>query len=238
MGIIVLSALFTILALVAVGAAIWVALYAAGFFQYLGGKKISPSAVDKETLLNRLLALNDPSKPYRIIQGDDTDLVAEWNIVDANWYGIFSKNRLSKTYHARLLLDESRHSVRCFEELGSVEWTAGTSGLVPSLHFQKTFFRGRILAQKEWAVGYGIKDVAPLEVGKVYQYKFDINDIRGPIEAAVKENGWEWVPVTVKKYAVYQQPLTTNRQTTLCPHCGGEIRADAVFCPKCGQKVG
>ncbi len=190
--------------LIGAGAGIYFALYAMGFFNYLGGKKSNPNAVSKQTLTGRLLALNDESKPYRIVQGEDTDLVAEWKIVDAEWYGIFSKSGLKDTYKARLLLDETRHSVRCFEELGSVTWSAGTDGLTPHISYQKTFFRGRILYKKEWAKGYGIRELNPPEAGKIYDYKFDINEIRGPIIVTVEDNGWEWVPVTAQRHATFQ----------------------------------
>ena len=195
-----------LIGLAGAAAGIYFAFYAAGFFQYLGGKRSSPNAVSKETLFSRLIALNDPSKPYHLVRGKDTDLVAEWKIVDAKWYGIFNKSGFKEAYRAGLLLDEARHSVRCYEELGSVSWTAGTKGLVPSVHYQTSFFRGRILFKKEWGKGYAIKDPKTLEVGKVYDYKFDVNEIRDPIAAVVRENGWEWVPVTVKRHAIYQQP--------------------------------
>jgi hypothetical protein len=237
----VVGAIALILGLAAAGVGIYFALYAAGMFQYLGGKRASPSATSKEGLTRQLLALNDPSKPYRLTKGEDTDLVAEWNIVDAMWYGIFSKNRLSETYRACLLLDETRHSVRCYEELGSVNWSGGIKGLTPMVHYRKSFFRGRILYKKELGKGYGIKQLSPLEAGKVYDYKFDINEIRAPIEAAVRENGWEWVPVTAKKYATYRQPSSTTPATAekanFCSHCGSKVRSDAVFCPRCGQKI-
>jgi len=52
-------------------------------------------------------------------------------------------------------------------------------------------------------VMYGIKQLSPLEAGKVYEYKFDVNEIRGPIILIVEENGWEWVPVVAKRHAIY-----------------------------------
>lgn len=202
--IVIVSLLGLLLGLAGAGAGLYFMLYALGFFQYLGGKKHDPKAVSKETLANTILALNDASKPYYIVKGEEADLVAEWKIVDASWYGIFSKNKLSEAYRALLLLDEARRSVRVFEELGSVEWSAGSSGLVPRVHFRKTFFRGRILFRKQWGVGYAIKDKTPLEAGKVYEYKFDVDEIRGPIEAVVKEGGWEWVPVVARRHATYE----------------------------------
>jgi hypothetical protein len=230
-----------LIGLIGAGVGIYFALYAAGFFQYLGGKKASASAVSKDELTQRLLALNAPSRPYHIAKGEDTDLVVEWNIVNANWYGIFSKNRLSETYRASLLLDEGRHSVRCYEEMGRIEWSAGTRGLVPHVHYQKNTFGGRVLYKKEWGKGYGIKQLSPMEAGEVYDYNFDINEIRDPIEAAVTESGWEWVPVTGRKNATYKSlPATAvaaRVNTIFCSHCGEKVSSDTTFCPHCGAKL-
>ena len=230
-----------LIGLVGCGVGIYFALYAAGFFQYLGGKKASTSAINKNELIQRLLALNDPSKPYHIIKGEDTDLIAEWNIVDAGWYGIFSKNHLSENYRALLLLDEERHSVRCYEELRKMNWSAGTTGLEPNVYYQKNTFGGRILYKKERGKGYGINQLSPIEAGEVYDYNFDINEIRGPIEAAIKAGGWEWVPVTGRKNATFKSPLTavpaTMADDIFCSHCGGNARSDAAFCPNCGAKL-
>jgi hypothetical protein len=188
------------------GVGLFCALYALGFFQYLGGKKSSSNAVNKGTLCQKLLALNDPSNPYRILEGttEKTDLLAEWKIVDASWYGIFNKSHLRKVYRALLLLDESRHSVRCFEVVGTVSWTAGTGGPIPRVRYSKSAFGGRILFQKSYGVGYGIKDLKTLKIKKVYEYKFDVNEIRDPITTVVRENGWEWIPVTARRHATYK----------------------------------
>ncbi len=209
--IVVLTVLIVfIIALIAVGAGVYFALYAAGFFNYLGGKKCDPNAVSKEILEKKLLDHNDPSRPYQIVKGDDTDLLAEWKFVDAKWYGLFNKNGLKSAYRARLLLDEERHSVRCFEELGSVSWSAGVNGIIPSVHFQNSKFGGRILFQKSWGAGYGGKQLTPPEIGKVYEYKFNIDEIRGPIIEIVKDSGWEWVPVTARRHATFKSNLVTT----------------------------
>jgi hypothetical protein len=192
--------------LVAAGIAVYVMLYAMGFFQYLGGKKPSGTPpVSKSNLIDRLLALNDPSKPYHIVKGAETDLIAEWKIVDAEWYGVLNRNGLKQAYRALLLVDESRHSVRCCEELGSVSWTVGLKGPIPTASYARSFFRGRILYSKQYAKGYGLRQLAPPEPGKIYEYKFDVNEIRGPIIVTVEESGWEWVPVTARRHATYAQ---------------------------------
>jgi hypothetical protein len=128
------SLIGALVGLIGAGAGVYVALYAMGFFQYLGGKrKPTRPPVTKHELLDRLLALNDPSKPYHIVKGVDADLIAEWKVVDAKWYGILNKSGLKEAYRALLLLDEARHAVRCYEELGTVSWTVGLKGPIPTI---------------------------------------------------------------------------------------------------------
>lgn len=191
-----------LLALLAVAAAVWAIFFGLGIFEYLGGKKKSAfPAISKATLKEKILALNAPNSPYQIIEAEKTDMVIEWKIVDAGWYGIFSKERVNKTYNAFLFLDENCHTVRYYEEMESVEWHAGTDGLKPSIFYRKEFFKGRILFRKSWGVQYGIKKSG--ELGKIYEYKFDIGYIRDPIKKVVEENGWEFVPVVRKKHAMF-----------------------------------
>jgi hypothetical protein len=190
---------------IAGGAGGYFALRAAGFFQYLGGSKAGQlPTISKEALVSRLLALNGPTKPYHIIRSEDTDLTAEWKLVDASWHGVFSEGGLRGAYRMNLLVDAARHSVRCYEELGSVRWSAGARGLIPSVRYRKGFFGGRILYKKGCGKGYGIKNPSSLEVGKAHDYKFDINDIRRPVIAVVEESDWEWVPVTARRHATYK----------------------------------
>ncbi|MEK6648114.1 MAG: hypothetical protein AABY37_02230 [Actinomycetota bacterium] len=198
-----IGVLFSILGLIAVAVAIWVMLWGMGFFQYLGGKKKSPSAISKSALKEKVLNLNSAELPYQITSAKESDLFLEWKIVDAKWYGIFSKEKVSRTYSALILLDEARKTARYYEELGSVEWHIGTDGLrKPSIKYSAKAWKGRILFQKSWGVQYGIKESG--KFGKVYEYKFDIGYVRDPIKRTVQENGWEFVPVVRKKYALYK----------------------------------
>lgn len=194
-----------LIGLLAAGAGVYFALLALGFFEYLGGRKNDPAAVGRDTLMQRLLDLNSKEIPYHVAKGEDCDLVAEIKIVDAEWYGIFSKNKLSEVYRISMLLDEKRRSVRFFEDLGKIEWSAGSSGLKPMVHYTKSFFRGRILFKKEIGVGYAFRNAWPPEAGKVYDYKFDIDELRGPLKATVEKSGWEWVPVSGRRHAVYEK---------------------------------
>lgn len=236
----ILSAMIaTIIALVIAGIGIYFAFRGMGYFQYLGGKRpgrVPP--VGKSTLVHSLTVLNDAAKPYQIVKGTESDLVAEWKIADATWYGIFNKNKLTTAYRAFLFIDETRHSVRCYEEYRSLTWSVGTSGLEPIVHYQKSSFGGRILFKKTYGVGYGFRTTDPRSAGKVYEYRFDIDEIRDPILATVEANGWEWVPVTGKRNATYPpgtgpDQADAGNDDQFCMRCGGRLDGRTRRCPRC-----
>ena len=86
-------------------------------------------------MLDRLQALNRPTAPYQILDGkpEKVDLIAEWKIVDAEWYEIFAKAGLEKVFKIYLKLDPEAHEVRAMDREYSVEWRAG----VPSLSLRR-----------------------------------------------------------------------------------------------------
>lgn len=190
--------------LMGVGAAVFAILWGLGLAEYMGGKKKLPVAsISPDQLRQKLLAINSPELPYVIKPVNETDLELEWQIADARWFAVFGKERLRKTYRAFMVIDALRRSVRYCEEMVTVNWIANVDGTAkPALSYKKEFFRGRILFQKSWEVGVGIKE--DLTIGKVYEYKFDIGYIRNPIKKAVKESGWEFVPVVNKNHATYK----------------------------------
>ena len=183
-------------------AGIYAMLRALGFGDYLGGKHRDLSAIPREEMYKKILELNSEELPFEIKpdKSGRCDLVLEWKLADAKWYGFFSKNRFSKWYKIYMLLDDSRKTVRYLEETGSISWSAGTHGLTPivSANYSRSFFRGRILFAKEYSVGYGIKE--DLRPGKIYEYYFDPSKIKNYIRKVVEGNGWEFVPVTAMRH--------------------------------------
>jgi hypothetical protein len=191
--------------LLAVIGALWVAAWGMGWFEYLGGKKGSRivAAISRDELKRKLTALNSPDRPYWLQPAIECDLLVTWNMADVRWEGLFSRERLKKTYRAFLLLDEERRSVRYYEETGSVEWSTAVEGIVPRVSYQSQFFKGRILFQKGWGAGYGVK--ADGTGAKVFEYKYDIGYVRDPLKKAIIESGWEFVPVARKAHATYRR---------------------------------
>ena len=53
-----------------------------------GTPKLSPQQV-----MNAIWSLNRPTAPYHIVSGraEGVDLIAEWKIVDAQWFEAFAK---------------------------------------------------------------------------------------------------------------------------------------------------
>jgi len=186
-----------VIGLVGILAAVLVMIWATGGFEYKGGRKKSKGGyLGEGRLRQQILNINAPDLPYEIKPSEKTDLEIEWKIADARWLGMFAKERVRTTYRAFMVLDEKRHTVRYWEAIGEVSWTAGA----PKVHYQSEFFRGRIIFQKSYGVQYGVKEDKTF--GKVFEYKFDINAIREPIRQAALNGGWEFVPVLVKSHAM------------------------------------
>src|SRR3569623_2804656 len=61
--------------------------------------------------------LNRDSAPWQVRDGatEGVDLVAEWKIVDADWYEIYAKASLEKVFKVLMKLDESTGQVRSVE---------------------------------------------------------------------------------------------------------------------------
>lgn len=176
---------------------VFIAFVATGMFEYQGGKK-KPGvpSISKEVLRRQILDINSPELPYQIKPSDKTDFELIWKIADAKWLGVFSKEKINKTYRAYIYLDESRHTVRFWQAIDNVEWVAGA----PKVHYQKEFFRGKIIYQKSYGVQYGMREDKTL--GKVYEYNFDIHALRNPIQQRALDGGWEFVEVMMKKHAM------------------------------------
>ena len=157
------------------------------------GAPVRPRAELEE----RLLAMNEDRVPFMVARGsggEEGDLVAEWKIVDASWYEIFSKAGLEKSHRILLVLDEKENEVRALEQSMDVEWSAG----VPNLSFSAEKFQGRTFGSKSFGTAYAFKGVNPLDFGEVYKYKFDVSEMKEPLTDLIVDAGWRFVPVTTK----------------------------------------
>ena len=169
-----------------------------GFMDSLKGitrAKTGVSPLSKEELLVKLLGLNSEELPFKVEKGSEADLLAQWKIVDASWYEIFAKANLEKAHKIWLSLDENEKTVRVLEESYSVAWRAG----IPAFSLEMEKFQGRSIGSKSFGIGYAFKGPDPLSFGKVYQYRFDVSEMKRPIIEIVTGSGWDFVPVISKK---------------------------------------
>ncbi len=150
--------------------------------------------LDGAGLRERLLALNESNRPYRLVAAKDCDLELHWDVVEASWYELFAKVKLTTKYRARMLFDESRHELRWNEYLRTSNFFLGFDGWRPcfswSIRVQSGYinviWRGR---------AYGILSGFPPRIGRVYDFSLDTVQAKKEISGVANRSGWTFRPV-------------------------------------------
>jgi hypothetical protein len=162
----------------------------------LFGKKpaMNVPAIPSSELKSRLLELNRPSAPFRILDGqaEGVDLVAEWKIVDASWYEIFAKANLEKVFRIYMKFDSAKNELRAQDREYSVSWSAG----IPSLSLAASAFKGQMTSM-QFGTGYAFTET--LSPGQVYKYRFNTNELKKPIQEFCTSSGWSYKGVAFGK---------------------------------------
>lgn len=159
-----------------------------------GKKQPERPTLPREDVIKRLMALNRPTAPYRITDGsaDGVDLIAEWKIVDAEWYQVFAKASLEKVFRIYMKLNPEKHVVSAKDHEYTVSWEAG----VPRLSLVATAFKGQ-MNTIEFGSGYAFTE--ELKPGQVYKYRFSTGEIKKPIKEAIAACGWKYKGVAFGK---------------------------------------
>ena len=168
-----------------------------GFLDFLTSTKRPPAGTPVQSpqeVLDRLMSLNRATAPYRLIDGksEKVDLIAEWRIVEAEWYEIFAKAGLSKTFRIYLKLDPASHEVRAMDREYTLEWSVG----VPKLSVAVSSFKGQV-QEVEFGKAYAFTET--LAPGQVYNYRFSTKELKQPIQDAVTSSGWTYRGVAFGK---------------------------------------
>ena len=147
-----------------------------------------------QAVYTSIMALNRPSAPYQIIDGRarGVDLIAEWKIVDAQWYEIFAKASIKKVFRIYLKFDPGKREVRAMDEELNVSWRKGG----PSFSADASFFKGQ---KSSVSFGTGYAFTEKLAPGQVYKYKFSTNEIKKPIQDAIAACGWKYKGIAFGK---------------------------------------
>ncbi len=159
-----------------------------------GKKKANISALSTQEVVNKIMALNRPSAPYQFIDGvsEGVDLIAEWKIVDAEWYEIFAKAGLEKVFQIRMKLDTEKKQVRAKDYEYSVEWEVG----IPSLSLAVSSFQGQS-SSVQFGTAYAFTE--ELKPGQIYNYRFSTSEIKNPLKKAIEECGWKYKGIAFGK---------------------------------------
>ena len=168
-----------------------------GLFDWLTGNKPPPAGVKRQSVAKLEAALkgvNRKTAPFRVRDGrkEDVDLVAEWKIVDAQWYEIFAKAGIKRVFTVLMKFDEAKGEVRAVDREWEVEWRAGE----PILSLRGSAFRGRKW-EKSFETVYAFREDGSF--GKIYDYRFDTSEIKEPLIAAAHKAGWGWKSVAFGK---------------------------------------
>jgi len=168
-----------------------------GLFDWMTGSKPAPPGVPRlavPALRKGLLAINRDTAPFKVRDGkpEGVDMVAEWRIVDAQWYEIFAKAGIKRVFKVLMKFDETKGEVRAVDQSWEVEWRAG----VPVLEATAQGVRGQTW-EKSFETVYAFRE--DLSWGEVYSYKFDTDEIKKPLVAAALAAGWGWRGVAFSK---------------------------------------
>jgi hypothetical protein len=156
--------------------------------------KADVPVLSADEVRKRLLSVNRPTAPYRVIEGasEGVDVIAEWKIIDAAWNEIFSKAGLSKTFSIFMKLHPEIHEVRAVDREFSISWSAG----LPTVELAVSASRGQTLSI-EFGKAYAFTET--LSPGQVYNYHFDTSEIKKTIQEAVTSCGWTYKGVVFGK---------------------------------------
>jgi hypothetical protein len=161
-----------------------------GLFDWMTGSKPAPKGVKATSvaaLRKHLLAINRDTAPFQVRDGkpEGVDLVAEWKIVDAQWYEAFAKAGVKRVFKVLMKFDPAKGEVRAVDQAWSVEWRAG----LPVLSAVAEGFRGQSW-EMSYETVYAFRE--DLSFGKVYEYRFNTPEIKDPLVEATLECGWGW----------------------------------------------
>jgi hypothetical protein len=100
------------------------------------------------------------------------DLIAEWKIVDAEWYEIFARAGLEKVFRIHLKFDAGAREVRASDHQYIRSWSAG----VPHLEASMSRFSGQTQSV-QFGTTYAFTE--ELRPGQVYNYRFSTRELKG-----------------------------------------------------------
>jgi hypothetical protein len=148
--------------------------------------------ISRAELRGRLLALNDIEAPFVVSEADDGRLVVDWRFADARWLDLARAHGMRHVHRILLELDEDHRTVRPTEQATRFAWAAGSGAA--AVRWSTNV--GIVLFQRETQRVFGLQldEFGRLEPRLSYSYRFDLQEMKAPLVAAVTRAGWRWRP--------------------------------------------
>jgi hypothetical protein len=148
-----------------------------------------------ETLMSRLLDLNQQDIPYSISRGGrDNEIVVDWRYADAKWFDLMRVHGMRRGYRLVIRLDEGAHNARAQDRYASFDWSAGRGPSLATLSWNIslgiTFYEYR----HERVFGLQFKDGEPT-FDLSYAYTFNLEELKEPMIEIIRHAGWNFRPV-------------------------------------------
>lgn len=206
-----LAALFQSTAVKVAGLLFLVSLYTVWFFKGAAwaGSVPSPAGVSPVAgteLAARLEAINALDVPFHVERGTaPNELFATWRYADAKLIDLARAHGLRRIFRIRLLLDETDGVVRATDYTAAYNWSAGPGE--GRVEWQAGL--GIVFFQREQQRVFGVQldEQGGFKPELSYTYRFDVNEMKSPLIAAVTRAGWTWRP-TVWQGPVWLRWLT------------------------------
>lgn len=154
-------------------------------------KPTNASPIAKDELMQKLLSVNSENLPIEAIERNGS-ISFIWKLADAKWYELFAKSGLKEQYKLSIKLRDDRPAANVIEEISSVEYGVGLP-----LKISGKSFRGWSLFGVKNEIAYGVREIFPLDPGKLYQVKLNTRQFRGPILKIILDSGWAVEPCLV-----------------------------------------
>jgi hypothetical protein len=150
--------------------------------------------VSATTLSSRLLAINGLDVPIQLEAGANPgEIYATWAYADARWLDLAGAHRLRRVHRVRMALDEGSHCVRATDYQAAFDASAGRGGVKLQWHGSL----GIVFFQQERVRIFGLHldPDGKFRPDPSYAYSFNLQELKGPLQAAVTQAGWTWRPV-------------------------------------------
>ncbi len=184
--------------LLAVGLPVYLFLIVLYFFKgaaWAGTYRAKPGTtpVTATELTSRLQAINDLDVPFHIEPGlRPNEFFATWRYADAKWIDLARARGMKRSFRIRLVLDESKGTVRATDYATSFDWSAGRRGA--DLSWKASL--GIVFFQSEHQRVFGLQldEQGRFKPELSYAYTFNLQEMKSPLIEAVTRAGWNWRP--------------------------------------------